>query len=121
MTRLKIAVIAVAIAIAALGGGIAWAAVTGAPPVTSPTPTTGPYFSGPVHQCISDADESTLYTETRSDRLGNCASGYTQLVANELTPAFTLQLGSVTYACTADTAQPQTAITCPTPSASPSG
>lgn len=128
MTRLRrMWVITAAVAVMVLGGGIAYAsvaAVSAGPPVTSPPGIAGPYYSGPVHECVSDTNESVAYTELHSTAVGNCAAGYRQLVMNELTPAFTLTLGmaggsSTAYNCTASTAQPETSIACTAPSPSP--
>lgn len=104
----------------ALGGGIlgALTASAGGPPVTAPTTGPGPFYAGPVHECV--AGESTAYFELHSTALGNCARGYTQLTVNELTPSFSLQLGSTVYACQAVTARAETAITCSPPSPAPS-
>jgi hypothetical protein len=115
MTRRFLAVIAACIMCLA-GGGVAYAAISGGPPVTTPTPVTGAYYSGPVHECVSTADESTAYFEENSGRQGNCAPGYIQLAVNELTGGFTLELGGATWDCTADTAQAQTALSCTDPS-----
>jgi hypothetical protein len=113
--RARLAVLAVALAaIGGAGGAFAYAAAAAGPPVTSPS-------SGPVHMCASTTNESVAYTELHSTALGNCAAGYRQLTLNELTPAFTLELGGTAYDCTAATAQDETALTCTQPaSATPS-
>lgn len=114
-TRRGLAAIAAAAAMV-IGGGVAYAATSGAPPVTSPTPTAGPYYSGPVHECVSASAENRIYVEEHSNQLGNCARGYLQLAVNELTPAFQLQLGSTVYNCTTSTAgRAETLIVCPNP------
>lgn len=123
MTRKKLAAILAAVLVGpfiALGGGLAAAAVLAAgPPITTPTPTVGAFYSGPVHVCVSAADEGRSYVEEHSTARGNCAHGYVQFAANELTPAFQLQLGSTVYSCTTSTtgagAELRTMITCPGP------
>ena len=123
MTRRTIALVLAAVLgpLIALGGGVAAAAVLGAgPPVASPPTTAGPYYAGPVHECVSVANESVAYVEEHSTALGNCAAGYRQFVANELSPKFTLELGGITYTCSAGSAAAETAIVCPSPSPSPS-
>lgn len=119
--RITAIVLGVMLALGGLGAGAALAAGSSGPPVTAPSSGPGPYYSGPVHECVSVANESVSYTEEHSTGLGNCAAGYRQLAVNELTPAFTLQLGTVVYDCTAATDQASTALTCSTTStASPS-
>lgn len=124
MTRSKraaVAIVGAAITAASFGlGGIAFGLSLGGGPPTAPAPAAGPAYVGPVHMCVSTANESTIYVEEHSTAEGNCTAGDTQFAANELTPQFALTIGSVTYTCTADTAQRQTAITCPAPSPSPS-
>ena len=123
MTRLRkrLLVILAALCLVATGAGAAAAAVLASgPPVSSPAATAGSYFSGPVHECVSAANESAVYVEGHSTALGNCARGYVQMAANELTPKFTLQLGSTAYTCSASTAAAETALTCAAPSPSPS-
>lgn len=83
MTRIR-ALITTAIAAAAvvLGGiGVALAATQGGPPTNS---TPGPYFQQgtAVNLCVSSTDESVAYVELRSQKLGNCAAGFTQLTVS---------------------------------------
>jgi len=106
------------LALAALGGGVAYAATNGGPPITSPPGTVGPYYSGPVHECVSSSAENQTYVEEHSAAIGNCAKGYLQFAVNELTPAFQLQLGSTVYNCTTSTSgRSETLIVCPNPAA----
>ncbi len=128
-TRIRRAITAlVGAAVIVLGGGLAYgayAAVSGGPPITAPSPPAGPVYSGPVHECVAIGNESVAYFELHSTTFGNCAAGYRQITTNEITPAFTLTLGtaggaSTAYNCTAATAQAETAITCTAPSPSPS-
>ena len=125
-TRLRRGIFAiVAAAVIGLGGGVAYAATSGGPPITVPSAPAGPVYSGPVHECVSIVNESVSYFELHSTTFGNCAAGYRQVTTNELTPVFTLTLGitggsSTSYSCTAATAQAETAITCTAPSPSPS-
>lgn len=116
MTHPRRIIAAIAAAVMLLGGAAfgALIASAGGPPVTAPSSGPGPYYSGPVHVCV--AADSVAYFELHSTALGNCAGGYKQAALNELTPAFTLQLGATVYDCTADTAQAHTAIVCATSS-----
>lgn len=116
MTRLQklLGMIVIVLASIILGAA-AYAAVASGPPVTSPPGTAGPYYSGPVHECVSAGNENTVYVEEHSDQVGNCAAGYRQLVVNELTPAFTLELNGAVLQCSADTAGAETALKCPAP------
>jgi hypothetical protein len=120
--RRRIAAAMLAVFLVAAGYTAAAAAVGGTPPpVTSPTPTAGPYFSGPVHECVNLKNEGLDYFELHTDSLGNCGGGYVQLTVNELTPTFALKLGSTVYTCSAVTsATPETAVTCATPARVPS-
>lgn len=122
--KLRLAAAAAAAVTLLLGAAAIGASIASAsgPPVTAPSSGPGPYYSGPVHVCLSAGNESAGYSELHSTGLGNCAAGYRQAAINELTPAFTLQLGALTYACTADTAQARTAIACAlsSPSSAPS-
>ena len=121
MTRLRwLAALAAAVLGLGLGLGLGAASASG-PPVTAPSSGPGPYYSGPVHICVNTANEGTAYFELHSTQLGNCAGGYRQLAANELTPAFTLQLGATAYQCTAATDAARTAIACSVPSSSSTG
>ncbi len=108
-------VIGLAIALGLGGFGIAYAAASSGPPITSPPGTVGPYYSGPVHECVSASAENHVYVEAHSSTLGNCAKGYVQFAANELTPSFQLQLGSAVYNCTTSTSGAETKIVCPNP------
>ena len=116
---------AAVVSLLATGAGLGFglAAHASGPPVTSPAATVGSYYSGPVHQCWSNTDESRGYLEEHTTARGNCDRGFTQLTVNELTPVFTLQLpGGPVLVCTASTAAQETALTCsaPTPTPAPS-
>ena len=114
MTRVKMLLVMLTAVLGAAGGTWAAAAavISPPPPVTAPPGTVGPFYSGPVHECVSAGNESVAYFELYSTARGNCAPGYRQLAVNELTPSFTLQLGTAAYQCTAATAQQQTALSC---------
>lgn len=122
--RLALAV-TVGLMVALIGGAAGAAVMASGPPVTAPTPTVGPFYSGPVHVCASTANEGSLYVEEHSTARGNCAHGYVQMAANELTPGFKLQIGSTVYSCTTSTtgagAELETMITCPAPAPAPAG
>lgn len=125
MTRTKRRIFTIAAAafimVVGVGGAVAMVAAAAGPPVTAPSSGPGPYYSGPVHECLSGSNESAAYFELHSTALGNCAQGYRQVTVNELTPAFTLQInGGPVMSCTAATAQAETALACSTPSSSPS-
>jgi hypothetical protein len=122
VTRLRKRIVAVcaAVFLVATGATAASAAIVASgPPITSPTPTVGPFFSGPVHECVLASNEGVAYFELHSNTLGNCAKGWIQLTVNELTPTFTLKLGTgtgaVDYTCSAVTAAAETAVSCATP------
>jgi hypothetical protein len=126
VTRLRrnagLVIAALAVALVSSAASLAaFATLAGSgPPVTGPAATIGPYYSGPVHECWSDTNESVSYLEEHSTAQGNCLRGYTQLAVNELTPRFVLQLpGGPLLACTASTATAETALACSAPSPTP--
>lgn len=73
-----LATAAIALAVIFGGGGYALAAELGGPPVNQ---TPGPYFQQgtAVNLCLNDANEGQAYAELHSQKLGNCAAGYTQV------------------------------------------
>ncbi len=76
--RALLATAAAALAVVLVSGGYVWAASTGGPPVNQ---TPGPYFQQgtAVNLCVSSSNESVVYVELHSQKLGNCAAGFTQL------------------------------------------
>jgi hypothetical protein len=76
--RAWLATVAAALAVVTFSGGYVLAATQGGPPVNQ---TPGPYFQQgtAVNVCVSTTNASVAYFELHSQKLGNCAAGFTQL------------------------------------------